>query len=532
MLNELKVVTSYPAKDDGMLTVTRRDISGGINTRQHPSRLGENQATVLTNIDIEIAGKWTKRLGSTLIGDDVSNNSVVHLHNYIRQGYTDDLLMIESNDIYANEEEAAAWTWVTSATASAGTWGSVQAKESGLVPDDIVIVQNGTDNPLRLHKDSSETWAVQDLGNTTGASASCPKSNVMCWYGNRVWVLKNDILYFSDAYDSDYSTAFDTVTNWFRVPVGEERFLIPTRDLGIIVGGKEAVWALAPSATPNPATDKPEPIITDRGCVSKNAVAQIGDDIYFFSQDGLRALKRTEQDKVQLGGSYAISYVLKDSFDSISWAYIDQLKMGYSNNRLFVSVPTAVSSYDVWVYYPPYNAFTTFEGWSPRCWSVYKVNGEERMYYGKHGNGAVYRALYGWTDEGTTTTDGTTITSTIETREEDMGQPLVDKNGGEVEIEAEVAGADNTFSILAAKNGGAFESLGTVSLTSGTAPTLPVNLPFSLAGSFIIREKFHLEGFENWRTLQLQIVNSDANTDPIICYGYNLVTFKEEYQNE
>jgi len=167
------------------------------------------------------------------------------------------------------------------------------------------------------------------VSSTAGTgSDSPPKSTVMCWYSNRLWVLKNDLLYFSDAYASDYATAFDTVTNAFRLPVGKEMFMAATRDLGIIVGGQQAIWAIAPSVTPA-ATDKPQPIITDKGCVSKDAWALIGDDIYFFSQDGLRALKRTVQDKVQMGADYALSYLLKDEFEGINWAYIDRLNMKY-----------------------------------------------------------------------------------------------------------------------------------------------------------------------------------------------------------
>jgi len=532
MLNELKVVTSYPGRDDKPLYVVRRDFSGGVNSRMHASSIADNQVSVLKNADISTIGEVNKRLGSVQIADDVSNNSVNHLHNYIRQGYTDDLLMIESNDIYANENEASSWTWVTSATASADVWGSVQAKESGLVPDDIVIIQNGTDNPLRLHKDSSENWAIQDLGTTTGASGSCPKSNVMCWYGNRIWVLKNDILYFSDAYDSDYSSAFDTVSNAFRVPVGEERGLAPTRDAGIVVMGKEAIWGLAPSAVPV-ATDKPEPLVTDRGVVGKHAWSIVGDDIHFFSSDGHRSLKRTIQDKLQLGGSpYPLSYGLKDEFDKINFAYADRIRMQYFDSKLFIVVPTSASTFDTWVYFTASNSYMILVGWNPRCLATYKINGSDRIYYGKHGNGVVYRGWYGYTDEGTTTSDGTAITETLDGREENLGQPLVYKNGGELEIESEVAGSGNSLTVNVSLDGGNFQNLGTVSLTSSTAPILPISLPFSLSDSYTVREKFHLDSLGRFRTIKVEVINSDVNTDPIKLYGYNLMTFAEEYENE
>jgi len=532
MKEELRAVTSYNSPDDTPLPVIRKDISGGVNSRMHASNISENQVVVLTNVDISTPGEASKRPGSVLIANDVSNNSVNHLHNYIRQGYIDDLVMIESNDIYANEEEAATWTWIASATASADTWGSVQCKESGLVPDDIVIIQNGTDNPLRLHKNSSNVWDIQDLCAATGVSGSIVKSNVMCWYGNRVWTLKNDLLYFTDAYDSDYSSAQDTVTNNFRIPVGAERGLAATRDTGIIVMGKEGIWGIAPSATPV-ATDKPEPLVTEMGVVGKHAWAMVGDDVHFFAPDGHRSLKRTVQDKLQLGGSpYPLSYFLKDEFTRINFGYIDRIRMKFWDNKLFITVPTGALTFDTWVYYPASNSYMVIQGWSPRCWATYKVNGADRLYYGLHANGVVYRAWTGTTDQGTSASNGTAISETIEGKEEDFGQPLVYKSGGELEIEADVAGSGNSFTVSVALDGTAYQVLGTIDLSSTTAPTLPISLPFTLSDSYKIREKFHLESIGRFRTIQVKIENTDANTDPIKFYAYNIVTFAETYENE
>lgn len=518
--------------DDGRLYVIRKDFSGGVNNRVHPSNIADNQVDILENMDISTPAENTKRLGSVMIAASATANTVNHLHDYFRQGYTDDLIMIESNDIYTNEIEASTWTWIASATASADTWGSVQAKESGLVPDDIVIVQNGADNPLRLHKASGGTWNIQDLGNDTGASGSIPKSRVMCWYGNRIWTLKNDLLYFTDAYDADYSTAQDTVTNIFRIPVGEERGLAATRNVGIIVMGKEAIWNIAPSATPV-ATDKPEPLITNMGVVSEGGWAIVGDDVHFFSQDGHRSLNRTVEDKLQLGGSpYPLSYFLKDQFDDINFAYIERLRMQFWDNKLFISVPTSSTTFDTWVYYPATNSYMIVKGWSPRCFSTHKINGADRLYYGKHGTGKVYRAWYGYTDEGTTTTNGTTISSDITGKEETFGQPLVYKVGGELEVETIAAGGSYNLTVSVALDGKDFQTLGTINLSSTTAPTLPISLPFFLADTYVIREKFHLENLGHFRTLQVKIANADANTDTIKLYGYNVVTFQEEYENE
>ncbi len=530
-IQQIRLVGSTRTPDDQQVFVIRRDMSGGINSRQYGSLIGENQATVLYNIDLGTAGQTSKRPGSVLVGDDVGDTTFADLHNYERQGYTDSLIAYDDINL---------WEWVgtgnlVSISASAFTTGQtdvgiINAKESGLVPDDIIIVQNGTDNAKRFHKDSLEAWGVQDLGSSTGASGSPIKSTVMAWYGNRIWTLKNDQLYFTDAYDSDYSTAQDTVTNWFRVPVGAERGIVPTRDTGMIIMGQDAIWGLAPSATPV-VTDKPQPIVTNRGVVSKKGWVNAGDDIYYFAQDGFRALMRTVQDKLQASADYPLSYYLKDEFEDISWTYIDRLTMEYFDNKIFIAVPTGTATFDTWIYYPALKSFMVIQGWSPREWVKYKVSGEERFYYAKHANGVIYRAWYGFTDEGTSTTNGTAINYQEEGRKEDLGQPLVKKVGGILRIKALSSGSYD-LTVSASIDDQSYVTLGTITLT-GTAPTLPVNLPFTLASANVITEEFHLDSLGEWNQIRIKIVHNAANgSDAITVLERELITYTVGYQDE
>ena len=276
-------IPRFQAGDDPRLTIKRQDLSGGQNTRQQANIIKENQAKELTNIDITIPGERKKRLGSVQIADDIGNNSFVALHNFSIQGASDQLLGYENTNL---RKWTGTGNWSAPIkndfTAGQTDIGMVSGKESGLSPDDIVIIQNGTDHAFRI--DSSGN--VQDLGDT---NTSPPITTVGTWFGNRFWYLKNDLLYYSDAYSTDYSGAFDRTSNSFRVPVGEERVLVSTRDLGIVCMGDNAIWALDPSATPT-ASDKPVPLIQFVGCTAKRGWALVGDDIYFFAQDGLREL--------------------------------------------------------------------------------------------------------------------------------------------------------------------------------------------------------------------------------------------------
>jgi uncharacterized protein with GYD domain len=294
--------------------------------------------------------------------------------------------------------------------------------------------------------------------------------------------------------------------------------------------GEDSIWSLAPSLVPDPTTDKPQPIITNRGVVGKKAWVNAGDDIYYFAQDGFRALKRTEQDKLQAGADYPLSYCLKDEFEAINFGYIDRVIVEYFDNKIFIGVPTGAATFDTWIYYPALTAlnnsptFSIVKGWSPRCWCKYKVGGEERLYYGLHGDGEVYRAWYGYTDQGTTTTDGTAINYQEEGRKEDAGQPLVKKQGGSVKVEAASIG-DYDLTVYASFDEDAYVLLGTLNLEDDS-PTLPVNLPFTLAPSAMKRGIFHLDGYDAWYTMQLKIVsNENTSSDTPKIYSRGFITF-------
>jgi hypothetical protein len=210
----------------------------------------------------------------------------------------------------------------------------------------------------------------------------------------------------------------------------------------------------------------------------------------------------------------------------------------YWDNKYILSLPTDSSTYnnEVWIFYPSLlvsignnitvPAAIVIKGWNVAQWAKIKFGGEEKLYAIDSVDGSVYRAWSG------TDNNGTAITSIFSGKEENFGAPLVYKVGGELEVECEVAGSGNSLSINVAIDGGNFQALGTIDLSSTTAPTLPISLPFTLADSYVIRKKFHLAKLGRFKTLQWQIINSDKNTDPIVIYSVTVNTFPEELQDE
>lgn len=504
------------ARDDKELFIIRKDLSGGMNDRVHGSNLQDNQATVLYNTNLSVPGQTSKRRGITLI-EDLGASAGVGLYGFEPDGGTNVLVAVEGTNLKTWAGSGSFSTRKTDFTTGLQT-AIFKIGESGI--GDVFVVGNGTDNWFRF--DPADYNTPQDLGN---GNTSPTISNVGLYYRNRMWVLKSNKLYWSDAFDDDYSSAFDRTTNAFNIPVGTERSLIGIRDTGIVVFGQDQVWGINPSTTPA-ATDKPEKIL-DVGCLAGKTVVQVGDDVYFLAADGVRGVFRTQQDKLQSGASYPLSYPLKSEFDSISWAYISKACAVYFDNKYIIALPINSSSYNnrVWVYYPASQGWEVITGWNVGAWAKMKVNGQEKLYYIDSNDGSVYQAFAGYTD------NSTAITYQEEGKKEDFGQPLVKKTGGVLKVRA-LSSGEYDLDVYVSKDDQEYTLMGTMSL-AGNAPTLPVSLPFTLAETNIIEQSFHLDSLGEWYQLRTKIVHNDTNgSDDITVYDRNITTYATEYQSE
>lgn len=502
------------ARDDKELYFIRKDFSAGQNNRIHGSNINDNQATVLYNVDLGTPFQTSKRPGETLV-QDLSNNAGTGLFGFEPDGGTNQLLATEGANLRSWPGSGSFTTRKSDFTTGLKTK-IIKVGQSG--QNDVVLVSNGTDNVHVM----TQAYGFTDLGDTT---TSPPKTTVMTYYRNRVFALKSNLLYFSDAFPANYATAFDRVSNAFRIPVGTERAVLGVRDLGLIIMGSEQIWGLNPSSTPA-ATDLPEKIL-DTGCAAGDTAVQVGDDILYLAFDGVRGVFRTQQDKLQSGASYPLSYVLKDEVESINWVQISKACAVYFDNKYFISLPVDSSSYnnEVWVYYPATQGWMIITGWNIAAFAKLKINGQERLYGIDSNDGSVYRLWFGSSD------NGVAINYQEEGRKEDLGQPLVTKSGGVYKLRAFGAGA-YTVSVYVSIDDSEYSLLGTMSLDSGGL-TLPFTLPAQLSSVTILEEQFHLDSLGPWKQIRFKIQHNELNgNDQIIFYDRVLTTYADEYQSE
>ena len=519
MARAIRNTRSYGVTDDPSLFFIRRDFSGGSNTRQNANIIADNQGQLMQAVNLEVPGQVSRIPGYEVI-EDLGNNAGLGLFGFDPQGATANLMAVEGTNLKR-------WT-------GSGVFASVStALTTGLTPvmfkayktssGDVLLLGNGTDNWYEM----DSAYNMTDLGSTAGTgSDSPPKSKVGTFYRNRAWILKSDLLYFSDASPSNYATAFDTVSQVYRIPVGEERVVMGTRDLGLIIGGKEQIWALNPSTTPD-ATDKPEKLL-DIGIVTGRTFQAVGDDFLFLAFDGVRSLKRTIQDKIQLGNSFPLSYPLKDEFDNINWSYIDKACAVYWNGKYLIALPKTGSSYNnsVWIYYPATNGWAVIDGWNVGAWATFKVNGEERLYFIDSNDGKVYRAWYGASN------NGTAISFILEGRNEDFGKPLEKKIGSEIKVVAKPSG-NYDLTISVALDGGSYNQVGTMNL-SGNLITFPVTYPVTFYPDAIVYKKFHLEGYGPFYSMAYKITHNavTSNANDITIYEISATALQDEYISE
>lgn len=507
--------TSY-AGDDSSVYVIRQDVSGGMNNRQAPSIIGENQGELFQNVDLTVPGERRIRAGLTLL-EDLGANVITGLFGYDPQGGTGNLLVTEGANLKRWPGTGSFQTVSITMTTSLDT---TMIKAYKTAVGDVCLISNGTDNVFEM----TPAYAINDLGNT---NTSPPKTKVLTTFRNRVWGLKGDLLYYSSASPSDYSAAFDRTTSYYRIPVGEERAIVGTRDMGIIVAGKEQVWALNPSTVPA-ATDKPEKLL-DVGLASGDTFVQVGDDYIGLFYDGVRALKRTIQDKLQLGESLPISYPLKDEFEEINWTYITKACAVWFDNKYILSLPTvgATRNNKVWVYYPATQAWSVITGWNVSRLAKFKVGGEEFLYAGdSSGGGKVYRAFHGADD------DGTAISYSEVGRSENLGYPLVKKVGGELKVVAAPTG-DYNISVYGSFDEGDFNLLGYLNVSSNLI-TFPVSFPVLFLPDATSYQKFHLDQYGEWYTFTPKLSYASAITSEgdITIYETSLTANLVEYKSE
>jgi len=277
----------------------------GLNTQANPASLDSTWLTKADNIVIRESGRISARKGlrQNILKTSAKIGSMVE-HEY-RSGNTNYTKVMASvgSSIYTIDfgTPDSAFTSAHTVSNSTSDWQFVNFNHK------LYGFQNGV-SPVEY---DSGTWS-NPSSKPSGVTTFDPSCG-MGYYG-RLWVggltENNDTLYYSDTllgttWSGGLSGYIDLKTVW---GADEIVAIAPFYGQLVIFGKSNIAIYNNPHDLSNLALTE---VIRGIGCVSRDSVQAIGDDLVFLSSTGLRSLSRTtELDKVPLS-DYSIN--IKDS---------------------------------------------------------------------------------------------------------------------------------------------------------------------------------------------------------------------------
>ena len=279
----------------------------GLNTQASPSSLEHQWLTEAENIMLDDQGRISSRQGikqiSDTIGTDSSNAYIIKsLAEYKKADGTTEIYCAANGNVYKLNVANSPYTLDvqtftgTPATKTDSNW------QFANFNNQLYGAQSGN---VFIQYDGTNWMDVEDTGGY-GGPAGITTFDPNCLLGEfgRLWVggvtEANDVLYYSDTliahkWASGSAGSVDLKTVW-----GGDEIIALAGFMGkLVIFGKRNI-AIYNSPT-DPATMVLDEVIKGVGCVARDSVQVVGDDVIFLSNTGLRSLSRTKiQDKMPL----------------------------------------------------------------------------------------------------------------------------------------------------------------------------------------------------------------------------------------
>ena len=292
-----KPLTYQPLPDYGV---------NGLNTQRNPSTLDASWLTTANNVVVRESGRIAFRKGfkqkvapntesgGTAIGSIVEHND--QGTNKIFASYGTSIYTIDFTTPNAAFPSSGADVKRTVANSS-GNWQFVNFNDrlhcfhAGVVPQ---------------RYDGSLGSGVKWIAHATDPASIATLFDPSCGMGyyGRIWcggvAEAKDVVYYSNLLDGDDWTGGDTgLIDLSKVWDNDEVVALAAFYGKLIIFGKENIVLYnSPETVGSLAVDE---VIKGIGCVSRDSVQAIGDDLVFLSATGLRSLARTtEKDKLPL----------------------------------------------------------------------------------------------------------------------------------------------------------------------------------------------------------------------------------------
>lgn len=343
------------------------DAKGGYYSHAEPYYLTENQAALFQNASLRTLGLRQKRLGVSAAGAGGATS--------LGMGY-----WVPSQDLSALGRFVGVWDNQVWLSYGDELWYSAMDTTVSLVANTLYNIQAGQayefhgppTSVTSIHSTlfaagvypwtgatNTPLYVVQSDKDVTAMSIF-PRA--ISWWQGRLWTFNHG--------DPDYSPStlawsnlldgweFDMATNSLEIAKedGDEGMAImPSRGAAprLYLFKKESIYALdvvwgsgayIPASGDSLDTTNSRLVLLSEnvGCVAPKTVVYTGGaegaDIFFLARDGVRSLKRVEQD-IAGGAGEAVSEPVHDRIERINWDQVHKAVAAVRNHLFYLAIP-------------------------------------------------------------------------------------------------------------------------------------------------------------------------------------------------
>ena len=290
----------------------------GLNTEVDDSFLSHQWASALDNAVFNEDGNTASRKGNISVTQSAFVGEAIQLHRYVKLSGNEELLYSTDTQIFTDTVTPSDITGTLSFTA--GNW------QFANFNGDVYAAQEGQD--LAIYSGTSFDYV-------TATSGTVPEgSTILAAYG-RLWgtddtatVVKFSDLLDGDAWATGSSGSLNLASVWTE---GVDKIVALSAFNGNLVIFSENNILIYSGADVTPASNlQLVEEIRGIGCIARDSIQQVGNDIYFLSKSGLRSLGRTIQEKSGPLGDvsfnirdYLIEHIEADTPPNIRSVYVE-----------------------------------------------------------------------------------------------------------------------------------------------------------------------------------------------------------------
>lgn len=333
-------IVSNDGLDDPILFEATSSFVGGVNNISAPKLLNDNQGSEFINVDIDRVGNAVTRRGTANLSSASVPEGTANIQGmyYFDTGTVNQIVIAKNRKIF----------WY-GGVAGSGSW----------TQDSSSYLTNASDNVVNFAQLADKLYfcdgvsALKSFNGTTVASipsaANAPTGiKFLCSHTNRLFAVRTaepDTVYVSDLLSVEGTSAWSSVDS-FRVGGDGEPITAIASWTGfrLVVFKQNSTYVITTDPTATSIANWPiENISQEIGCVAHRTVCQVGANLYWLAQDGVRNLQRILQGADQ-EISEPLSKIINSTINETNTTYVSKASAVYYRNRYILSIPIGSSA--------------------------------------------------------------------------------------------------------------------------------------------------------------------------------------------